>query len=107
MKHYIHVVVAMILMASVNVYAEEEQETFNSLRCGMCHKTDSGSTMPSLKDIAAAYKGKEDQLLSYFKGEAEPLVNPEKSGAMKTFIEKTKQLEDEERKALADFILGH
>ena len=107
MKYYMLILVAGLFSISLNVYAEDGQTTFDSMRCGVCHKPDTGKSMPSLKDIAAAYKGKEDQLLSYFKGDSEPLVNPQKKGIMKLYLEKTKKLEDEEREALADFILSH
>ena len=107
MKYLIAIVVAALFLISLNVYAEDGQATFDSLRCGICHKPDTGKTMPSLKDIAAAYKGKEDQLLDYFKGDSESIVNPQKKGTMKVFIEKTKMLEDDQRKGLADFILSH
>ena len=107
MKYYMLIVVAGLFLISMNAYAEDGQATFDSLRCGICHKPDTGKTMPSLKDIAAAYKGKENQLLSYFKGDSEPIVSPQKKGTMKAFNEKTKKLEDDQRKALADFILSH
>ncbi len=62
---------------------------------------------PSLNEIARYYKGNKNQLQSYLKGEAESIVNPEKGGMMKRYIEKTKALKEGERKALADFILRH
>ena len=107
MKNYIFIVVAGLFLIGLNVYAQDGQATFDSLRCGVCHKPDTGTSMPSLKEIAAAYKGKEDQLVSYFKGDSEPLVSPQKKGIMKVYIEKTKILEDDQRKSLADFILSH
>ena len=107
MKYYMLIVVAGVFFICSSAYAEDGQTTFNSLRCSMCHKVDTGTTMPSLKEIAAAYAGKEDQLLSYFKGESEPVVKPGKKGMMNGSLEKTKKLEDAQRKALADFILSH
>lgn len=107
MKFCMLIAVVGILLISAGAYAEDGQTTFNSLRCGMCHKPDTGTTMPSLKDIAAAYEGNEDQLLSYLKGESESVVNPGKKGMMTGALLKTKKLEDDQRKALADFILSH
>ena len=46
-------------------------------------------------------------LISYFKGEAEPIVQPVRAGMMKGYIEKTKALSDAERKALADSIMSY
>ncbi len=62
---------------------------------------------PSLKEIAQAYHGKEERLLSYLKGEAAPIIQPEKARIMKRALEKTKALSDADRKALADFIMSH
>ena len=57
--------------------------------------------------MAQAYQGKGDQLVSYLKGEAEPLIEWGKAGLMKRAIEKTKALSDVDRKTLADFIISH
>jgi cytochrome c551/c552 len=94
---------AGILLTGADVKAEEGKVFFESLRCGSCHKLDTGKVNPSLKEIAAAYEGKKDHLLSYLKGEAPSVVVPDKGERMKRYIEKTKALNDEERKALADF----
>ena len=107
MKYYMLIAVAGIFLFSLSALAEDGQTTFNTLHCGICHKPDTGASMPSLKEISAAYKGKEDQLSSYLKGDSEPLVNPQKKGTMTVFIEKTKKLDDGQRKDLADFILSH
>ena len=107
MKYFLAIAVAAFFLTGLNVYAEDGEGTFKSLHCNICHKPDTGKTFPSLKDIAAAYKGREDQLLKYFKGESESVVNPQKMGSMKSFIEKTKKLEDDQRQGLADFILSH
>ena len=107
MKRYIFFLAAGLFLISSNVYAEDGKATFDAMRCGVCHKPDTGKSMPSLKIIAAAYKEKKEQLMDYFNGNAEPLVNPEKKGIMKMYIEKTKKLEDDQQAALADFIMSH
>jgi cytochrome c len=107
MKYLYLVVVVCFLLTAVEVKAEEGEELFKSLRCGICHKPDTGKSIPSLKEIARSYTGKENRLSSYLNGEAEALINPEKGGMMKRYIEKTKALSGDERKSLADFILGH
>ena len=107
MRFFILFVLTGLLLVGFNVNAEDGIAVFESLHCGTCHKIDTGKVNPSLKEITQAYKGKENQLQSYLKGEAESIVNPEKGGMMKRYIEKTKVLKDEERKALADFILSH
>ena len=107
MKNVALIVLGGFLLIGLNAQAEGGKEVFDSLRCGMCHKPDIGKTTPSLNEIASAYKDKEDRLLSYLKGEAGALVNPGKKETMKLQIEKTKKLKEEDRKALADYILSH
>ena len=100
------VVVASLWLAA-DVLAQQEGGIFESLHCGGCHKADISSASPSLKRVAGAYQGKEDQLIKYLNGEAGPIVKPAEGNLMKRAIEKTKALSDADRKALADFILSH
>ena len=95
----------VLIFLAVNAVADQGQDLFQDMRCGSCHKPEITKTTPSLKDMAAAYQGKDEQLIRYFKGEAEAMMNPEKANLMKRYIEKTKALSDAERKALADYIL--
>jgi cytochrome c551/c552 len=95
------------LWLAANVFAQQEGGIFESLHCGGCHKADVSTGFPSLKDIAGAYQGKQDQLIKYLKGEGEPIVKPAELEMMKRNIEKTKLLADADRKALADFIMSH
>ncbi|WP_338151265.1 c-type cytochrome [Persephonella sp. IF05-L8] len=83
------------------------QKLFNEKGCAGCHQASVESVGPSLKKIAEAYKGKEEELVKFLKGEAKPIVDPAKFGVMQGQISITKALSDEERKALADFILSH
>ena len=106
MRCYFLVLMTGFLLVAFMAKAEDGKAVFDALHCGNCHKVDTGKTNPSLNEIALAYKGKEDQLLSYFKGDAESLIDPEKGDRMKRYIEKTKALSDGERKTLVDFILG-
>ena len=88
--------------------AQEGEKLFKSNRCSVCHKPDTASAgRPSLKGISQAYKGKDEQLNKYFKGESEPIITPAKASAMKRYIEKTKALSDADRKLLVDYILSH
>jgi len=87
---------------------EQGEEIFKSKGCIFCHKQGKSSgTIPSLPDLAKAYKGKKEQLIRYFKGEAQPIVNPQRAGTMKRQIMKTKAMSDSERTALVDFMLSH
>ncbi len=87
---------------------KQGEEIFKSKGCVFCHKQKSTSgTIPSLFELSKAYKGEKDQLIRYFRGEAHPIVRPERAVTMKRQIEKTKALSDSERGDLADFILSH
>jgi cytochrome c551/c552 len=101
------VVVVASLWLAADVLAQQEGGIFESLHCGGCHKADISSASPSLKEVAGAYQGKEDQLIKYLNGETGPIVKPAEGNLMKRAIEKTKALSDADRKALADFILSH
>ena len=107
MKYIYPVIVACLLLTGIEVKAEDGKGVFGSLRCGICHKIDTGKTSPSMKEIARVYMEKEDQLLNYLNGHAEALIRPEKAGRMKRYIEKTKALSEGDRKSLVDFILSH
>ena len=105
MKYMGMLIFAILLLSGPEVKARDGKDVFESLRCGICHKTDNGRINPSLKEIARAYEGDVDRVMHYFQGEADPLVNKEKAGIMKRYIEKTKSLSDADRKSLAVFIL--
>lgn len=96
-----------VVLAAVSIGAENGKAVFESMRCGVCHKSDTSKATPSLKEIALAYHGKESRLITYLKGEAAPITQPAMGNMMKRALEKTKALSDAERKALADFIQGH
>jgi len=80
---------------------------FKSKGCTACHQPTVKTVGPSLKEIAQTYKGKEDQLIKFLKGEADPIVDPAKFGIMKPYLNATKNLSDEELKAMAEFIMKH
>ena len=87
---------------------EQGEEIFKSNGCIFCHKPGrSSGTIPSLPELAKAYKGKQKRLVRYLNGEAGPIGNPERAGTMKRQIEKTKAMSDSDRTALADFMLRH
>jgi cytochrome c len=109
MKHMgIWIISAVCIFAISTAYADDGEAIFKSQGCMSCHKKEGTSKVnPSLTEISQAYQGKEEQLNRYLKGESDAIVRPEKSNLMKRKIEKTKNLSDADRKALADFILSH
>ena len=99
-------IVSLILVAA-SVWAGQGEEIFKAQRCSGCHRLETGKATPSLKEIALAYQGKSPQLNNYLRGGAEAIIRPEKAGKMKRYIEKTKALSEEDRKAMADFIMSY
>ncbi len=102
----IWIISAVCLVAMNTARADEGETIFKTQGCMSCHKKETASKVnPSLIEISTAYQGKDEKLVKYLKGESEAIVRPEKANLMKRYIEKTKQLSDADRQALADFIL--
>ncbi len=72
--------------------------------CIACHKTDVKLVGPSLQDIAKIYKDKNGDMVSFLKGEAEPIVDPTQYALMKPNLELTKTFSEEELKALEAYV---
>jgi cytochrome c len=109
MKAYMMIVLAVVLLVTVQAGAEEGEAIFKAKGCITCHKKTAGGSKinPSLPEIAQAYRDKEDQLLNYLKGDSEPIVKPQKFHTMKRQLKKISSLSDADLKALADFIMSH
>jgi cytochrome c len=75
--------------------------------CVACHKPDVKLVGPSLQDIAKIYKEKNSDMVSFFKGESEPIVDPTQYAIMRPNIEITKSFAEEELKALEVYVLSH
>ncbi len=86
--------------------AADGKAIFQSKGCASCHQPTADTVGPSLKKIAQAY-GSVDQLVKYFKGESQPIVDPAKAAIMNPQLAQLKGLSDAELKALAEFILSH
>jgi cytochrome c len=72
--------------------------------CIACHKPDVKLVGPSLHDIAKIYKEKNGNMVSFLKGEAEPIVDPTQYALMKPNLELTKTFSEEELKALEAYV---
>lgn len=72
--------------------------------CVACHKPDVKLVGPSLHDIAKIYKDKNGDMVSFFKGEGEAIVDPTQYAVMKPNLELTKTFSDEELKALEAYV---
>jgi cytochrome c len=87
--------------------AVDGAEIFKKNSCPICHKETKDAIGPSLKTIAEFYKNNPKQLELFLKGQADPIVWPDRFDMMKTQMGKFKAMSDEELKALIDFILRH
>ncbi len=95
-----------LFFMALNLYAAADGQTvFNSLHCGSCHKPERNTVGVSLSEIAKQY-GDEAKLVRFFKGEAQPVIKTNKPTIMERQMGKLTALSDEDRTALADFILG-
>jgi cytochrome c len=75
--------------------------------CSACHHLEEKLVGPSMHDIAKIYKDKNGDMISFLKGEAEPLVDPSQYEVMKVNLELTKTFSDEELKALEAYIYSN
>jgi cytochrome c551/c552 len=107
MRLTLSTLVLMFLLAAVGqAWAAGGAEIFETLKCGMCHKPDKKAAAVSLQEIAGTYSDR-DKLVKFFKGEIKPLIESEKWGMMRGQLEKKiKPLPDEDKEALADYILS-
>ncbi|WP_457639102.1 c-type cytochrome [Persephonella sp.] len=88
-------------------FAVDGKEVFEKNTCAICHKESKDSVGPSLKTIAEYYKNNPEQLKQFFKGQAEPIIWPDRFDMMKPQMGKLKALSEEEMDALVNFILKH
>ena len=75
--------------------------------CVACHQPDQKIIGPSLREIAKTYKDKNASIANFLKGNEKPIVDPSQFEVMKTNFTITKQMSDEELKALEAFIYSH
>ncbi|MCX7761159.1 MAG: c-type cytochrome [Hydrogenothermaceae bacterium] len=101
------VAVAFVMAVASASFAADGKALFQQKGCTACHQAAADTVGPSLKKIAAAYAGKEAELIKFLKGEGKAIVDPAKEAVMKPQINTTKAMKDDELKALAQFILSN
>ncbi|MEJ5172521.1 MAG: c-type cytochrome [Hydrogenothermaceae bacterium] len=106
MKKFVVAVASVMAVASAS-FATDGKALFQQKGCTACHQAAADTVGPSLKKIAAAYAGKEADLIKFLKGEGKAIVDPAKEAIMKPQINTTKAMKDDELKALAQFMLSH
>lgn len=85
--------------------AEKGKEIFEGKgTCTTCHKPDIKLVGPSMQDIAKIYKEKNANMVTFLKGEGEPIVDPTQYEVMKANFALTKTFSDEELQSLEQYI---
>jgi len=75
--------------------------------CFACHQPDQKVVGPSIKEIAKIYKDKNGNIVTFLKGNAEPIVDPSQFEVMKTNFAITQAMSDEELKAIEAYIYSN
>lgn len=75
--------------------------------CTSCHQVDTQSIGPSVQEIAKIYKDKNANIITFLKGEGEPIVDPSQYEVMKTNFAVTKAMSEEELKGLEAYIYSN
>ena len=75
--------------------------------CFSCHQPDQKVIGPSIQEIAKIYKDKKGNIVTFLKGNAEPIVDPSQFSVMKTNFPVTQAMSDEELKAIETYIYSH
>ncbi len=85
--------------------AEKGKEIFEGKgTCATCHKLDIKLVGPSIQDIAEIYKEKNANMITFLKGEGEPIVDPSQYEVMKANFALTKTFSEEELQSLEQYI---
>jgi len=88
--------------------AQLGQEVFDGKgNCYSCHKPDQKVVGPSIQEIANIYKTKKGNMVSFLKGNEDPIVDPEMFETMKTNLILTKTFTDEELKGLEAYFYSY
>ncbi|MEN2402617.1 c-type cytochrome [Flavobacterium sp. MC2016-06] len=75
--------------------------------CISCHQTDQKIIGPSLQEIAKIYKDKNGSIVTFLKGNADPIVDPSQFSVMKTNFPVTQAMSDEELKGIESYIKSY
>lgn len=89
----------------VNPLVEEGQKLFEGKgTCSACHQPENKVIGPSLKEISKIYTEKNGNIITFLKGQAEPIVDPSQFEVMKANFAITKNMTDEELASLEAYI---
>jgi cytochrome c len=74
--------------------------------CVACHQVDQKVVGPSIQEIAKIYKDQNADMVTFLKGDGEPIVDPSQFEVMKTNFAITEEMSDEELKALEAYMFS-
>jgi cytochrome c len=127
MKKYLSIIIVLLVLVSCKKENQEEYgkptETINETAaqnpidlgkeifdgkgvCYTCHKSETKTVGPSIKEIAKIYQEKGGSIVHFLQEKSEPIVDPSQYATMKTNFAITKNLSEEELKALEAYILS-
>ena len=75
--------------------------------CVSCHQVDQKVIGPSIQEIGKTYKDKKGNIVTFLKGNADPIVDPSQFSVMKTNFPVTQAMSDEELKAIEAYIYSN
>ena len=75
--------------------------------CINCHLANQKVIGPSIQDIAKIYKDKKASIVSFLRGNADPIVDPSQYEVMKTNFAITKTMSDEELQAIEAYMYSN
>jgi len=84
--------------------AEKGKTLFADKGCTACHNPENKVVGPALKDIAAAYDGKSDQMVKFLKEESEAIVDPSQYAVMQASLSITKGMSSQELQDIVAYI---
>jgi cytochrome c len=74
--------------------------------CVACHNADKKTVGPAIKEIAAGYASKKDNLIKFLKGEGKAIIDPAQFAVMQPNLATTKKMNDAQVGAIADYMLS-
>lgn len=102
------VVTDVLVEEKPNISKELGKELFEGKgMCFTCHKEDTKIIGPSIKEIASIYTTKKASISMFLQGETDPIVDPSQFEIMKANFEITKNMTEEELKALEEYMLSY
>jgi cytochrome c551/c552 len=113
MKHSLPLFMSIAGMTfATPALAADGAALFSTKACVACHHVENDQSAmglgPSVKMIGTAYDGKKEQLVKFLSADptAKPIVKPELYPVMQGQQQITKAMSDDEKSAVADYILS-